>query len=42
MEPLTNDENVYEEENAAATSSDAGVVTGPAAYEIADDDDWED
>ncbi|HYY03640.1 MAG TPA: hypothetical protein VE736_07130 [Gaiellaceae bacterium] len=42
MEPLTNDENVHDEESAAATPSDARVVTGPVPYEVADDDDWED
>jgi hypothetical protein len=40
MEPFTDDENVHEEEPAGAAPSEA-VVTGPAPYDAADDDDFE-
>jgi hypothetical protein len=41
MEPFANDESVQEEESTAATPADAGVVTGAAPYDAADDEDAE-
>jgi hypothetical protein len=41
MEPFTDDENLQEEEPAGAAAPEAGVVTGPAPYDAANDDDFE-
>lgn len=41
MEPLGSDENVQQEETPTSTAADAGLVTGPAPFDVADDDDWE-
>jgi hypothetical protein len=41
MEPFSDEENVQEEEPDAAAAPEAGVVTGPAPYDAADDEDFE-
>jgi hypothetical protein len=42
VEPQPNDEIVQTEETPETAQPDAGVVTGPAPYDVVDDDDWED
>lgn len=41
MEPFSDDENTRDDEPTGAASPDTGVVTGPAPYDAADDDDFE-
>jgi hypothetical protein len=41
MEPFSDDENVQDEEQAGSAAPEARVVTGPAPYDAADDDDFE-
>jgi hypothetical protein len=41
MEPFSDDDYLHEEEPGAAAAPEAGLVTGPAPYDAADDEDFE-
>jgi hypothetical protein len=41
MEPFADDDDVQEDEPAASAAAETGVVTGPAPYDAADDEDFE-